>query len=725
MMSVISRMVGIRVVEHPGNSIVYSAGCVGTLPLNLSLSFDQTAAILGREGPLSRSNITTRSCYNADLAIQGFNLTAVFTPFDKNCPVIGQIVAAEFSKYDAAILTELRGSGEDENKNYGAGQPWPYKIYPCILSNEDGDAITKIIGSPLANEKTMGNKEIFPNERKIVFMQDGAIAHTAKASLSLIKTQVSTVWSKGVWAANGPDLNPLKNQWSILKENVYKEPQPRTREELVKKVQDVWNSISRGTLEKLAQSLKQRVEGMVKVNGKMGSDFINTLYTVRFEDTIPSNIFEKLFDWVGLTGGICILVVAGGIAFLLALYLLACLIPILCLVLEFIFYSPVWVVKMGVATSVKAYPGQEIFENTQKIKKIELVELKFYLNTTAKNEEELRAFLRYAIPGSKVTLIAKVYHGSFSIRGNNLTIMGNDETTIELNAGKNVIVSGSDHKIENIRIVQLEKNAKRNCLRVTGDGHWFRELTLSGGNICLLTSGSNHKFEKMTLSDSNSGYAIMRGSSIVIDNLQLENIKYSGIFISEYSNDNIVSNVTGNNVYRIECYGNRNKFSKVVLKTKGKYEESMVGMILRGGEFNHVEHLIVSCSGALQPSGFNLHIASGKSTAKNCKCDSVWIAGSDVILKNVECVEKIRVDRKSLAATLVNCKAKVLELYGDYQATPTNPEERLYFNNVPITGNRNATMIPIYCMLFNFFCPPGYTGPNYAIPNIAIPNING
>ncbi|XP_021958770.1 uncharacterized protein LOC110854612 [Folsomia candida] len=252
MMSVISRMVGIRVVEHPGNSIVYSAGCVGTLPLNLSLSFDQTAAILGREGPLSRSNITTRSCYNADLAIQGFNLTAVFTPFDKNCPVIGQIVAAEFSKYDAAILTELRGSGEDENKNYGAGQPWPYKIYPCILSNEDGDAITKIIGSPLANEKT---------------------------------------------------------------------------------------------------------------------------YTVRFEDTIPSNIFEKLFDWVGLTGGICILVVAGGIAFLLALYLLACLIPILCLilkilmrcvivVLEFIFYSPVWVVKMGVATSVKIRKGCESISTT-------------------------------------------------------------------------------------------------------------------------------------------------------------------------------------------------------------------------------------------------------------------------------------------------------------------------------------------------------------------------
>lgn len=41
---------------------------------------------------------------------------------------------------------------------------------------------------------SMENKELFPNERKIVFMQDGATAHTAKTSMKLIEGKVSTVW---------------------------------------------------------------------------------------------------------------------------------------------------------------------------------------------------------------------------------------------------------------------------------------------------------------------------------------------------------------------------------------------------------------------------------------------------------------------------------------------------------------------------------------------------
>lgn len=86
-----------------------------------------------------------------------FNLTVVFTQFDIKCSAIGQIVAALNSKYDAVILTERRRRGQDENKKYGdnhsVGYPWTYEIYPCILSNKDGDAITEIIRSHNASDK--------------------------------------------------------------------------------------------------------------------------------------------------------------------------------------------------------------------------------------------------------------------------------------------------------------------------------------------------------------------------------------------------------------------------------------------------------------------------------------------------------------------------------------------------------------------------------------------
>lgn len=108
---------------------------------------------------------------------------------------------------------------------------------------------------------------IFSSRKNIVFQQDGAPAHTAKSTMKLLEDKVGTVWGKGVWSGNSPDLNPIENLWSILKESAYQEPFPKTRLELQARFEEKWNSLPVFLLQNLAQSFKTRVEEMMNNAG--------------------------------------------------------------------------------------------------------------------------------------------------------------------------------------------------------------------------------------------------------------------------------------------------------------------------------------------------------------------------------------------------------------------------------------------------------------------------
>lgn len=105
----------------------------------------------------------------------------------------------------------------------------------------------------------MKNKTFFPSERKIMFQQDMAPAHSAKSTMKLIEGAGFKTWGKGVWPGNSPDLNVIEHMWNELQESVFIAPRPTNIAELKTRVNEKWNSITVDYLKKLVESFPARI----------------------------------------------------------------------------------------------------------------------------------------------------------------------------------------------------------------------------------------------------------------------------------------------------------------------------------------------------------------------------------------------------------------------------------------------------------------------------------
>lgn len=108
--------------------------------------------------------------------------------------------------------------------------------------------------------------------RQLWFQQDGAIVHTARASMETLREMFHN--SDVTWPSRSPDLSPCNFfLWGYLKQKVY-ENRPHTTEELKESIRAEIQNNPLEMLCKTMDSVSQRAEVCLRHNGAHLSDNI-------------------------------------------------------------------------------------------------------------------------------------------------------------------------------------------------------------------------------------------------------------------------------------------------------------------------------------------------------------------------------------------------------------------------------------------------------------------
>lgn len=101
------------------------------------------------------------------------------------------------------------------------------------------------------------------NLNTFIFQQDGAPCHTSKTTMKFFKDNKIVLLD---WAAQSPDMNPIEHIWAYIK-ILLKDYSPKNKDELKKKITDIWNNLSIEHVQKLINSMPKRSYELFKSKG--------------------------------------------------------------------------------------------------------------------------------------------------------------------------------------------------------------------------------------------------------------------------------------------------------------------------------------------------------------------------------------------------------------------------------------------------------------------------
>ncbi len=98
-------------------------------------------------------------------------------------------------------------------------------------------------------------------------MQDSTPVHTTAKNYQWLEEHFPSYWRKREWPGNSPNLNPIENLWSIMKQKVAEMEPATTILQLQSQLQSAWAGLSPNLLEDLIMSMPKRMKMVIQLKG--------------------------------------------------------------------------------------------------------------------------------------------------------------------------------------------------------------------------------------------------------------------------------------------------------------------------------------------------------------------------------------------------------------------------------------------------------------------------